>query len=181
MALMALDFSGEHSLMRGRRASISVSRPNQDGPVGRSQHTRRYGAGHPHAGEAAAQRPSRGTARPAPHATPRRRRPSGTPHRTCRRRRAARPAPHRPSSARGGRQAAARPRTAAARRNGLALDEASGRKGSARCAGAGRWAERRGGRAVRPRPAQPPQRSPADRSCSSRSLPFSSRSLRQPW
>ncbi len=32
-----------------------------------------------------------------------------------------------------------------------------------------------------PRPAQPPQRSPADRSCSSRSLPFSSRSLRQPW
>ena len=52
---MALDFSGEHSLMRGRRASISVSRPNQDGPVGRSQHTRRYGAGHPHAGEAAAQ------------------------------------------------------------------------------------------------------------------------------
>ena len=38
-----------------------------------------------------------------------------------------------------------------------------------------------GRRAVRPRPAQPPQRSPADRSCSSRSLPFSSRSLRQPW
>ena len=69
----------------------------------------------------------------------------------------------------------------------------------------GPWPERRGSRAVRcwppssdimtagpmitfrravdirPRPAQPPQRSPADRSCSSRSLPFSSRSLRQPW
>ena len=43
------------------------------------------------------------------------------------------------------------------------------------------WPERHGRRAVRPRPAQPPQRSPADRSCSSRSLPFSSRSLRQPW
>ena len=86
------------------------------------------------------------------------------------------------------RTASSSPAPARAARRRSACSWCCGRTPRPPAAGAGkrsqqvrRWLERRGRRAVRPRPAQPPQRSPADRSCSSRSLPFSSRSLRQPW